>query len=97
MFTVFVVCNHQALAAAHSEDGYILKEDFLRLFRIPGLLGGEVYNGVLAVERLFAMFDANSDNKLFWPDFIKGIEQCMFSNDSELDDFIYRFFCLDGY
>lgn len=43
------------------------------------------------------MFDANSDNKLFWTEFIKGIEQCMFSNDNELDDFIYRFFCLDGY
>ena len=43
------------------------------------------------------MFDGNHDNKLFWSDFTKGIEQYLFSNEKELDDFIFRFFCLNGY
>ena len=43
------------------------------------------------------MFDVNRDNKLFWPDFVKGIQNCIFNNEAELDDFIFRFFCLNKY
>ena len=33
----------QALAENRSEEGYIVKEDFLRFFNLPGLLGGKYF------------------------------------------------------
>ena len=43
------------------------------------------------------MFDVNRDEKIYWPDFMKGLTQCMFGDESELDGFIFHFFSLNEY
>ena len=43
------------------------------------------------------MFDKNRDNKLYWHEFTDGIRQCMCSTETELDEFIFQFFCMNGY
>lgn len=47
------------------------------------------------VERLFVMFDVNRDEKIYWTDFMRGLKQCMFADESELDGFIFHFFSLN--
>lgn len=72
-----------------------MKEDFLRLFNLPGLLGGMALGRCCDVERLFVMFDVNRDEKIYWTDFMRGLKQCMFADESELDGFIFHFFSLN--
>ncbi|OAO12156.1 protein kinase [Blastocystis sp. ATCC 50177/Nand II] len=76
-----------ALAHNRSDEGYILKEDFLHFFNLPGLLA----------ERLFVLFDSNHDEKIYWPEFQKGIERCICGDEKELDEFIYNFFRLNNH
>ena len=45
MWDFCVGVDAQALAANRSEDGYILREDFLRYFALPGLIGGVLCRG----------------------------------------------------
>lgn len=43
------------------------------------------------------MFDVNRDEKIYWTDFMRGLKQCMFANESELDGFIFHFFSLNEF
>ena len=54
-----------------------------------------VNGAVKSAERLFVLFDSNHDEKIYWPEFQKGIERCICGDEKELDEFIYNFFRLN--
>lgn len=41
------------------------------------------------------LFDVDHDEKIFWPEFLKGIQKCMYGDETELDEFIFNFFRLN--
>ena len=85
------------MAENRSEEGYIVKEDFLRFFNLPGLLGGKYIEVEWKEERQFIKIDANHDGKIFWSEFKKGIEVCMLDDETGFDSFIFHFFSLNEY
>ena len=56
-----------------------------------------MFQGESFPERLFNMFDTSHCGKLSWPEFKKGVEECMFSSETDFDKFLFRFFSMDRY
>jgi len=73
------------LARLSPEDQCISKQTFLHYFPLDGLLG----------QRLFGIFDTNSDEKINAGEFLSGISLCLRGTMADKCNLLFRMFDLD--